>query len=183
MRCSAIESDDQFAMHQGKRIGQNYQRAPGFSCERCSNGLDVSCTFDRSRDLLHAQVTCRLSEQFKVVAGGNMSGHLGIEHSAGPRGSGHHLLEQLQPLAAHRQFEVGEAGDIAARTRQSSPRNHCQWDQTEFVNTIGMPPAVCLSARTTEVVSPRITSGFQLTSSRTRLRARSSLPRLHRSSI
>src|ERR1700674_5832340 len=39
-----------------------------------------------------------------------------VEHESGSRGAGRDLLEYLDPLAAHREFEIGKAGKIAPRS-------------------------------------------------------------------
>jgi hypothetical protein len=43
-------------------------------------------------------------------------GRVGIEHDGSPLEPGRDLREQLNPLAAKRGFEVGEASDVPTRT-------------------------------------------------------------------
>jgi hypothetical protein len=42
-----------------------------------------------------------------------------VEHGGDPRNARRDLLEQLQPLAAHRGFQIEETGDVAARPGQA----------------------------------------------------------------
>lgn len=42
-----------------------------------------------------------------------------IVESDGVRHVRRYLLQQLQPLAAHRRLEIGEPGDVASRTREA----------------------------------------------------------------
>jgi hypothetical protein len=68
-------------------------------------------------DRLHAEGRSR---GFKVIqVSFEIRGCFRIEQGSGPRDARRNLLEQLQPLAAHRGFKIDESGDVATRSLQA----------------------------------------------------------------
>src|SRR5262245_32110054 len=86
-----------------------------------------------------------------------------------PRHTGRKLFEQFQPLPAEAVCEVGKAGDVTARLRQTldEPAGDCVNDRREHVGTLRV---ACCNAATLGLPEARMTSGASATNSAAYLR-------------
>jgi hypothetical protein len=76
--------------------------------------FDLTGIVDSLRHQLNPQFRCG---RFGFVPERKMGGGLGMKEGGSMINVGRELLERLEPLAAHRKLEVGEARDIAAGPR------------------------------------------------------------------
>src|SRR6516225_12126194 len=79
---------------------------------------------DTKRIWFNAQVTCGC---LSFTPEREMSISLRMHKGADAHHSGCQLFKHLDPFSAHRRFEIGEAGNISARMRQTIYKPTANW--------------------------------------------------------
>jgi hypothetical protein len=94
--------------------------------ERSYCGFDLTGVVNGICPWLHPERPHR-GLQWSPVISSDVGGRFRIEQKRDPRNAGRYLLEHFRPLADHRRFEIGEAGNVPARMRQVRNKAGADW--------------------------------------------------------
>src|SRR5262245_17965830 len=108
-------SRDESTIAHGRAVRQHNDTSIRLSRESIQRLLDAELVSNGGVDYLNSQGSANCVHRGSVELS-RFRGGRRIKDEADPRGPGSDFLQYLEPLAAHREFVVGQAGEIASRS-------------------------------------------------------------------
>src|SRR5262249_19313626 len=113
-------------MHAHEAVGHDHETAARFAAKRGNCGFNFGFVAHRRDYRPHTERPRRSLEGWSEIVSAARCG-IRVEHQRDPRHLWRRLPEQLEPFASHRSFDVNEASDVAAGSRERRDESVTDW--------------------------------------------------------